>query len=159
MLFRSLGYNLKITDIQAACAVAQMDKLPGFVQTRRNNFAYLREALSDLQEFLILPEATPKASPSWFGLPLTLRPEAGINRPDLLRYLDGHRIGTRLLFAGNMTRQPYFAGRHFRIAGQLDNTDRVMNDTFWLGVYPGLDTPQLDFVAKRLGEFFGVRGF
>jgi CDP-6-deoxy-D-xylo-4-hexulose-3-dehydrase len=155
-VYSHLGYNLKITDIQAACAAAQMDKLPGFVEKRQANFIYLRNALKPLEEFLILPEATPNASPSWFGLPLTLRPEAGISRPDLLRYLDGHRIGTRLLFAGNITRQPYFAGRSYRLGGPLINTDQVMHNTFWLGIYPGLDHAQLDFVANRLSEFFGV---
>lgn len=155
-IYSHLGYNLKITDIQAACAVAQMDKLPGFVAARQRNFAYLRDALRPLEEFLVLPEATLHASPSWFGLPLTLRPEAGVNRPDLLKYLDGHRIGTRLLFAGNLTRQPYFAGRSYSLAGPLTHTDVIMNNTFWLGVYPGLGKAQLDFVADRLSQFFGL---
>ncbi len=155
-IYSHLGYNLKITDMQAACAVAQMDRLQGFVAARQKNFAYLRTALQKMEEFLVLPEPTANASPSWFGFPLTLRPEAGVHRPDLLRYLDQHRIGTRLLFAGNITRQPYFAGREHRVVGTLTNTDRVMRDTFWLGVYPGLDEPRLDFVAKCLGEFLGV---
>jgi CDP-6-deoxy-D-xylo-4-hexulose-3-dehydrase len=155
-IYSHLGYNLKITDMQSACAVAQMERLPGFVAVRQENFAYLSHAMQDMEEFLVLPESTANASPSWFGFPVTLRPEAAIHRPDLLRYLDQHRIGTRLLFAGNITRQPYFAGREYRVAGALTNTDRVMRDTFWLGVYPGLDEPRLDFVAQRLGEFLGI---
>jgi CDP-6-deoxy-D-xylo-4-hexulose-3-dehydrase len=155
-VYSHLGYNLKITDIQAACAVAQMDKLSGFVAGRQRNFAYLRDALQDLEAQLILPEPAPNSAPSWFGLPLTLRPTAGVHRPDLLRYLDQHRIGTRLLFAGNITRQPYFAGRRYRQVGSLENTDLVMRNTFWLGVYPGLDKIHLDFVSTKLHDFFGV---
>lgn len=156
-IYSHLGYNLKITDIQAACAVAQMDRLPGFVGARRQNFERLRAALADLEDFLILPEATPGAEPSWFGLPLTLRepsPDHGIDRNTLIEYLDARRIGTRLLFAGNAIRQPYFAGRHYRTIGDLPNTDRVMRDTFWLGVWPGLGAAQLDFVAQSLHDFF-----
>ena len=155
-VYSHLGYNLKMTDMQAAVGQAQMDRLPGFVEARRRNFAYLKERLSGLAEFLILPEATPGSEPSWFGFPLTLREEAGVNRVDLLRYLDQYRIGTRLLFAGNLTRQPYFAGRQYRVAGELANTDRVTSQTFWLGVYPGLGEVQLDYVAQKLEQFFGV---
>lgn len=155
-VYSHLGYNLKITDIQAACAVAQMDKLPGFIARRRKNFDYLRDALKPLEEFLILPEATENSQPSWFGLSLTLRDEANIHRPNLLGYLDQHRIGTRLLFGGNLTRQPYFAGRTYRLAAPLDNTDKVMRDTFWLGVYPGLDEKKLDYAAARLSQYFGI---
>ena len=103
-----------------------------------------------------MPEATPHSEPSWFGFPLTLRPEAGVTRVDLLRYLDQYRIGTRLLFAGNLIRQPYFRGRQYRVSGELMNTDRVMNDTFWIGVYPGLTETMLDYVVERIEAFFGV---
>jgi CDP-4-dehydro-6-deoxyglucose reductase, E1 len=158
-IYSHLGYNLKITDIQAACAVAQMDRLDGFVESRRANFSMLRQALDPLEEFLILPEATPGSSPSWFGMPLTLRNESPATndrykRSELLRYLDSRRIGTRLLFAGNVIRQPYFAGREYRAVGSLPNTDRVMRDTFWLGVWPGLDAPRLDYIAQTLHDFF-----
>jgi CDP-6-deoxy-D-xylo-4-hexulose-3-dehydrase len=112
--------------------------------------------LSACAEFLVLPEATPGSIPSWFGFPLTLKPAAGCNRVDLLTYLDQYRIGTRLLFAGNVTRQPYMADRDFRVAGQLVNTDRVMLDTFWVGLWPGLGEDMLDFVADRISEFLGV---
>ena len=150
------GYNLKITDMQAACGLAQLDKAPQFIQARKDHFAFLKQRLAGCEEFLILPEATPNSDPSWFGFPLTLRPEAGVTRVDLLRYLDQCKIGTRLLFAGNLTRQPYFQGRRYRVIGELVNTDRVMRDTFWIGVYPGLSEAMLDYAAERLETFFGV---
>lgn len=153
--YTQLGYNLKITDIQAACGLAQLDRLPEFIAARRRHFAYLSERLAPLAEFLILPQATPNSDPSWFGFPLTLKPEAACARVDLLSYLDQYRIGTRLLFAGNVTRQPYMSGRGFRVAGTLTETDRVMNDTFWIGLWPGLTAEMLDFVADKIGEFLG----
>ncbi|MEF8734889.1 MAG: lipopolysaccharide biosynthesis protein RfbH [Candidatus Accumulibacter meliphilus] len=154
--YSQLGYNLKITDVQAACALAQFDRLPGFIAARKRNFAWLTQRLAPLADFLLLPEATPGSDPSWFGFPLTLKPEAACDRVDLLRYLDEQRIGTRLLFAGNVTRQPYMAGRSFRVAGSLDNTDRVMNDTFWIGLWPGLSEEMLECTAQRIEEFFGA---
>ena len=154
--YSHLGYNLKITDMQAACGLAQIDRAHDFIQARKDNFAYLKERLQSCAEFLILPEATEHADPSWFGFPMTLKPEANVARVDLLTYLDQHKIGTRLLFAGNLVRQPYMQGRNFRISGELTNTDRVMNDTFWVGVYPGLTREMLDFVVDKLEAFFGV---
>ena len=154
--YSHLGYNLKITDMQAACALAQMDRLDGFVASRKANFAYLHKRLQSCSEFLSLPSATPNSDPSWFGFPLTLKDAAGARRVDLLQYLDQHKIGTRLLFAGNLTRQPYMQGRNYRVSGELTRTDVVMNQTFWLGVYPGLGEAQLDFVASRVEEFFGI---
>ncbi len=156
-IYSHLGYNLKISDMQAACALAQMDRLDGFVAARKANFAYLHERLkASCGEFLDLPEATPKSDPSWFGFLAMLKPEAGVRRVDLLAYLDQNRIGTRLLFAGNLTRQPYMIGRNFRVSGELTRTDRVMEQAFWLGVYPGLTSGHLDHVAEKLEEFFGV---
>lgn len=155
-VYSHLGYNLKITDMQAACALAQLDRLPGFVDARRNNFDYLTERLTDLEEFLVLPKATANSEPSWFGYPITLRKEASTARVDLLRYLDQHKIGTRLLFAGNVTRQPYMKDRKYRVAAPLDNTDRVMQDTFWIGVWPGLGESMLDYVTDRVATYFGV---
>jgi CDP-6-deoxy-D-xylo-4-hexulose-3-dehydrase len=143
--YSHLGYNLKITDSAA-----------GFVQARKDNFAYLKDRLKSCEEFLILPEATEHSDPSWFGFPMTLKPEANLSRVDLLTYLDQHKIGTRLLFAGNLTRQPYMIGRNYRVSGDLTNTDRVMNDTFWVGVYPGLTREMLDFIVEKLETFFGV---
>ena len=142
--------------MQAACALAQMDKLEGFIAARQANFDYLKEKLASCAEFLILPEATENSSPSWFGFPITIREDAGISRVDLLNYLDQNKIGTRLLFAGNLTRQPYMIGRNYRISGELTNTDRVMHNTFWIGVYPGLSNEMLDFVVEKIETFLGV---
>jgi CDP-6-deoxy-D-xylo-4-hexulose-3-dehydrase len=154
--YSHLGYNLKISDMQAACALAQMDRVDEFIAARKANFAYLKTGLKNCEEFLILPEATPNSDPSWFGFPITIKPEADIKRVDLLQYLDENKIGSRLLFAGNLTRQPYMKGRTFRISGELTNTDIVMNDTFWIGVYPGLSREMLDFVISKLEAYFGV---
>ncbi len=154
--YSHLGYNLKITDMQAACGLAQMDKLDRFVQARKENFAYLKNRLASCEEFLILPEATPDSDPSWFGFLITIRPEAEVRRVDLINYLDQNKIGTRLLFAGNLTRQPYMLGRNFRISGELTNTDLVMNNSLWIGVYPALNEEMLSFVADKIEAFFGV---
>lgn len=154
--YSHLGYNLKITDMQAACALAQMDRLEDFIAKRRSNFAYLKERLQSCSEFLHLPVATENSEPSWFGFPLVLKESSGIKRTDLINYLDQNKIGTRLLFAGNLTKQPYMAGRNFRISGELTNTEIVMNQTFWLGTFPGLDKQHLDYIAEKLEEFFGL---
>ena len=154
--YSHLGYNLKITDMQAACALAQMDRVEHFIATRKANFAYLKQRLQSVAEFLHLPEATPNSDPSWFGFPVILKETAGARRTELINFLDQNKIATRLLFAGNLTRQPYMIGRHFRVSGELTNTDIVMNQTFWLGVWPGLTTQQLDYVADKLEEFFGL---
>jgi len=154
--YSHLGYNLKISDMQAACALAQMDRVEDFIAARKANFAYLKERLQTVAEFLHLPEATPNSEPSWFGFPVVLKETAGVKRADLINFLDQNKIATRLLFAGNLTRQPYMIGRNYRISGELTNTDIVMNQTFWLGVWPGLTTQQLDFVVEKLEEFFGL---
>ena len=154
--YSHLGYNLKITDMQAACALAQMDRLPDFIAARQQNFAFLKASLKSCEEFLILPEATIGSEPSWFGFPITLRESANTDRVELLKYLDQYKIGTRLLFAGNLTRQPYFENRTYRISGELTNTDSVMNNTFWIGVYPGLTEEMLRFVVEKIEAYFGV---
>lgn len=154
--YSHLGYNLKITDMQAACALAQMDRLPGFIEARKRNFAYLKNRLKSCEEFLILPEATEGSDPSWFGFLITVRGSATIARVDLMKYLDQYKIDTRLLFAGNITRQPYFEGRQYRVNGELTNTDTVMNNTFWIGVYPGLTETMLDYACSRIEAFFGL---
>jgi len=154
--YSHIGYNLKISDMQAACALAQMDRLEGFIAARKHNFNYLNDRLRSVEEFLILPEATAGSDPSWFGFLLTLRDEAQSRRVDLIEYLDQNKIGTRLLFAGNLTRQPSMVGREFRVSGDLRNTDKIMNDTFWVGVYPGLTEEMLDFVAGKIESYFGV---
>jgi CDP-4-dehydro-6-deoxyglucose reductase, E1 len=146
------GFNLKITDMQAACGLAQLERLPAFIEARKRNAAYLKEHLAPLEDVLVLPEATAGSDPSWFGFLLTLR--AG-ERVELLKYLDHHRIGTRLLFGGNLLRQPYFQGREHRIHGTLETTDRIMRQTFWIGVYPGLTQESLDFVVAKLKAYFG----
>lgn len=154
--YSHLGYNLKISDMQAACALAQLDRLEEFIATRRSNFEYLKSKLKSCEEFLHLPEATPNSNPSWFGFPLILKEESGVKRVDLLNYLDQNKIGTRLLFAGNLTRQPYMLGKKFRVSGTLERTDIVMNQTFWLGVFPALTTEHLDYIASKMEEFFGL---
>ncbi len=154
--YAHLGYNLKITDMQASCALAQMDKLDNFIQARKDNFAYLRNRLTSCEEFLHLPDPTPNSDPSWFGFLMTIRSESDVQRVDLLNYLDQNKIGTRLLFAGNLTRQPYMIGRNFRVSGDLTNTDLVMNNSFWVGVYPGLSMEMLSFIADKIENFLGV---
>lgn len=153
-VYSHLGYNLKITDMQAACGLAQLAKLPDFIQRRKANFAYLKERLAAVEDYLLLPQATPNSDPAWFGFPLTLKDAANVNRVDLLRYLDQYKIGTRLLFAGNITRQPYMRGRNYRIHGQLTHTDKILHDTFCIGVQPALSEEALSFVVEKLSAFF-----
>lgn len=155
-VYAHLGYNLKITDMQAACGLAQLDRASQFIAARKTNFDYLKQRLSSLSEFLEMTEPTPGSDPSWFGFPLTLKESSGIQRVDLLKYLDQHKIGTRLLFAGNLTRQPYFQNVEYRIVGELTNTERTMHQTFWLGVQPSLNSEHFEYVAEKLEEFFGL---
>lgn len=151
-IYSHIGYNLKATDLQAALGVSQLTKLDEFIARRRANFAFLHDALIDVKG-LILPRATPKSDPSWFGFPITLHPSLGIDREELLRHLDGLNIGTRLMFAGNILKQPAYQGIDVRVVGDLTNTDIVMERTFWLGVYPGLTEEMLGFVASTIKEF------
>jgi CDP-6-deoxy-D-xylo-4-hexulose-3-dehydrase len=146
--YSHIGYNLKMTDMQAAVGVAQLKKLPAFIEKRKANFRALRERLRHLEEFFILPEATPESDPSWFGFALALRPGGPFTRNAVIEYLDSRKIGTRLLFAGNLVRQPAYKDVRYRIAGKLDNTDFVMNQVFWIGVYPGITANMLDYVAE-----------
>jgi CDP-6-deoxy-D-xylo-4-hexulose-3-dehydrase len=155
-VYAHLGYNLKITDMQAACGLAQLERAPEFIATRKRNYKLLKDRLASLSEFLEVAEATPNSDPSWFGFPVTLKESSGVQRVDLLKYLDQHKIGTRLLFAGNLTRQPYFHNIEHRVVGELTNTDRTMNQTFWLGVQPSLDKEHFDFIGSKLEEFFGL---
>ncbi len=148
--YSHMGYNLKITDMQAACALGQMDKLESFVEARKKNFKLLSELLDDAQDMLILPKATENSDPSWFGFPITLRENAGIERTLLLQKLEEKRIGTRLLFAGNLTKQPYMKGRNWRVSGELTNSDIVMNRTFWIGLQPALSQDMLAYTAETL---------
>jgi CDP-4-dehydro-6-deoxyglucose reductase, E1 len=150
--YSHLGYNLKITDMQAAIGVGQLDRLDDFIAARRRNFARLAQGLAPFADRLILPEATPGSDPSWFGFALTLR-ETG-RRNDLVQFLNRRRIGTRLLFGGNMIRQPYMLDRTFRTVGDLAASDRVMTDTFWIGVYPGIGPEAVDYIVDSIGRFF-----
>ena len=154
--YSHLGYNLKITDMQAACGLAQLDKAAQFIQARKDNFAFLKERLKDCEEFVSLPEATEHSDPSWFGFPITLKENCPVTRLDLLTYLDQNKVGTRLLFAGNLTRQPYMIGANYRISGDLTNTDNVMNNTFWIGVQPSLTKEMLEFAAHKIETYLGV---
>jgi len=151
--YSHLGYNLKITDMQAACALAQMDRVDDFVAARKRNFAWLSDRLAGCADQLILPQATRDSDPSWFGYPITLRDGCGINRVELVRYLDEQGVGTRLLFAGNLTRQPYMQGLNYRVSGELPVTDKIMNDTFWIGLWPGLSDDHLAHAARCLETY------
>jgi CDP-6-deoxy-D-xylo-4-hexulose-3-dehydrase len=152
-IYSHIGYNLKATDMQAALGASQLTKLPEFIASRRANFHHLKMALAGLEEYLILPEATAHSNPSWFGFPIGVREDAPFRREDLIRALDANKIGTRLLFGGNLLRQPAYQGCEYRVAGELPNTDFVMNNVFWVGVYPGLTPPMLDFVAQTITGF------
>jgi CDP-6-deoxy-D-xylo-4-hexulose-3-dehydrase len=151
--YSHIGYNLKATDMQAALGASQIEKLPEFIERRKANFRYLQAALKPLEEFLMLPEATPGSDPAWFGFPIAVRENAPFTRPELIATLDAKKIGTRLLFAGNLLRQPAYKDCEYRTIGDLPNTDFVMNNVFWLGVYPGLTTEMLDFIADTILSF------
>jgi len=151
--YSHIGYNLKLTDMQAAVGVAQLDKLPEFIRQRRQNFQTLRAGLLDLQEWFVLPEATPGSDPSWFGFPMAVRPEAPFNREELLRFLETQGIGTRLLFGGNLVRQPAYQGLNYRVVGDLKQSDWVMTQVFWIGVYPGLSAAQVTRQIDALHHF------
>jgi CDP-6-deoxy-D-xylo-4-hexulose-3-dehydrase len=148
--YSHIGYNLKVTDMQAAVGLAQLQRLPGFIEQRRQNFRRLSERLKGLEEFYILPEATAKSDPSWFGYPLAVRPESGLTRQSVIQELGSRKIGTRLLFGGNLVRQPAYQGAEFRVVGDLATTDFVMNHVFWVGVYPGLTDEMIDYIAQSL---------
>lgn len=154
--YSHLGYNLKISDMQAACALAQLDKAPAFIQARKDNFKFLKDRLSTCEEFLQLPVVTEDSDPSWFGFPITVKEACPVSRLDLTTYLDQNKIGTRLLFAGNLTRQPYMMNAKYRVSGELTNTDNVMNNTFWIGVQPALTPEMLEFVASKIETYLGL---
>jgi CDP-6-deoxy-D-xylo-4-hexulose-3-dehydrase len=151
--YAHVGYNLKVTDMQAAVGVAQLAKLPAFIAARQANFHRLYEGLADLADVLVLPRATPGADPSWFGFPLAVRPEAPFRRHELVGHLEARRIATRFLFGGNLLRQPAYQDVPHRVVGPLTQSDFVMNHAFWLGVHPGLDGPQLEYMIETLRDF------
>ena len=148
--YSHIGYNLKLTDMQAAVGVAQLEKLDGFVEARRRNFRALREGLAGLEEFFVLPEATNGAEPSWFGFPIAVRAGAPFTRNQVTRYLEERKIATRLLFGGNLVRQPAYRESQYRVAGSLSQTDIVMNQVFWIGVYPGIQGQILDYMLETM---------
>jgi len=151
--YSHIGYNLKATDMQAALGASQIAKLPHFIERRKENFHYLWAALKPLEEYLILPEATPNSDPAWFGFPIGVRRDAPFKRNELTRALEANKIATRLLFGGNLLRQPAYEDCDYRVIGDLPNTDFVMNNVFWVGVYPGLTTEMLDFIAATMKDF------
>jgi CDP-6-deoxy-D-xylo-4-hexulose-3-dehydrase len=154
-VYSEFGYNLKVSDMQAAVGCAQLEKLPSFTEARKRNWAHLRDALADLGDRFVLPDPTTGSDPSWFGFLLTVRPESGLTRDAIVRELEAAKIQTRAVFAGNLTRHPCFdtmraTGEGYRVAGELTNTDRIMTDAFWVGVYPGMTAETLDYVAARI---------
>jgi CDP-6-deoxy-D-xylo-4-hexulose-3-dehydrase len=155
--YSHIGYNLKVSDMQAAVGVTQLKKVNSFIEKRRANFAYLKNKLSTLQEFLLLPEATPNSEPSWFGFPIFVRESAPFTRDELVHHLNDQKIGTRLLFGGNLLRQPAYRNINHRVVGDLKCSDDVMHRVFWIGVYPGLTEAMLDYVAETIQKFCETR--
>ncbi len=151
--YSHIGYNLKLTDMQAAVGVAQLKKLPGFIAARRKNFNRLYEGLKKYEEFFILPQSTPKSEPSWFGFLLTIRPGSPFGRYDLVQHIESHRIGTRQLFGGNLLQQPAYLNIPHRVVGDLTNSDIITTNTFWLGVFPGLTDEMIDYMIAVVSEF------
>ncbi|TRZ96074.1 lipopolysaccharide biosynthesis protein RfbH [bacterium] len=156
-MYSHIGYNFKITDMQAAIGVEQLKKLPGFIETRKRNFTLLYEGLKEYEEFLILPQALPGSSPSWFGFLISVKKDAGFSKNQLVEHLENSQIATRMLFAGNITKQPAYKGVKYRISGSLKNTDFVMQNTFWIGVYPGIDKEKIDYILEVFGNFFRTK--
>jgi len=154
--YSHLGYNMKITDMQAACGLAQLNRLDGFIKKRKENFNFLYKNLKNLEEFLILPEPEKNSEPSWFGFPLTLKNNNKYNRNDLIKYLNANKIATRLLFAGNLVKQPYMKNIDFKVHRDLKNTDLIMENTFWIGLYPGLSKEHLEYSVLKINNFFKV---
>ena len=142
--------------MQAACGLAQLGKVTQFIQARKQNFAFLKKRLKDCEEYVNLPEPTEHSDPSWFGFPITFKENCPVTRLDLITYLDMNKVGTRLLFAGNITRQPYMIGANYRTSGVLTNTDMIMNNTFWIGVQPSLTPDMLEYAARKIEMYLGV---
>ena len=155
-IYSHVGYNLKITDIQAAIGVEQLRKLPGFIEKRKENFKILYCDLKKYENYLVLPHATPHSDPSWFGFPILVRESAPFNREDIVRYLEDHKIATRMLFGGNLIKQPAYSEMKYRSPYTLENTDSVMDNLFWIGVYPGLTEEMIRFMLATFGEFISI---
>jgi CDP-6-deoxy-D-xylo-4-hexulose-3-dehydrase len=155
--YSHVGYNLKITDMQAAVGLAQLDRLDGFIATRQRNFDLLTEMLRPLEEVFILPQPTRRSTPSWFGYPITIREKSGVDRDELVQYLNEYKIGTRLLFGGNLLRQPYMKGQNYRVVGDLTNADVVTRNCFWIGLFPGLTEDHLAYTVETIADFVAAR--
>lgn len=155
-IYSHIGYNLKVTDMQAAIGVAQLKKLPTFIEKRKYHFAMLYDSLKKYDRFLLLPRATPRSEPSWFGFPIIVKDNAPFTRADIVRYLEDHKVATRMLFGGNLLKQPAYEGINYRLSGTLDNTDMVMNNLFWIGVYPGLTGEMLEYITAKFDAFFTI---
>jgi CDP-6-deoxy-D-xylo-4-hexulose-3-dehydrase len=158
-VYSHIGYNMKVTDLQAAIGVAQLDKLPGFIKARKKNFSFLISHLMSqgYDKYLILPSPTLRSDPSWFGFPILVKKNAPFNRSDLVNYLENHKIATRMMFGGNLTKQPAYLDMKCRIVGGLNNTDTVMNDLFWIGVYPGIDEARIKYILRMIDDFMEGR--
>ena len=156
--YSHLGYNLKITDMQAACGVAQLRKLDNFIEKRKDNFKKISNKLEKFSKYLILPKAQENSDPSWFGFLISVKSDAPFSRNDLVKYLNENKIATRLLFTGNIVKQPYIKGRNYRVIGDLINSDFIMNNTFWIGVYPGINDSMIDYVELIMGQFISNLG-
>ncbi len=154
-VYSHVGYNLKVTDMQAAVGVAQLKKLPDFIKKRKNNFNVLYSVLKKYENFLLLPQKENKSDPSWFGFPILVKESAPFTRNDIVNYLEQNKIATRMLFGGNLTKQPAYQNTKYRIFGDLKNTDLVMNNLFWIGVYPGMTEEKLYYVVKVIDRFMG----
>jgi CDP-6-deoxy-D-xylo-4-hexulose-3-dehydrase len=150
--YSHIGYNLKVSDMQAAVGCSQLDKVREFIAARKRNFTALHAGLTDLREFYLLPQAAVNSDPSWFGFPIAVKPESGLTRDQVTHHLESRKIGTRLLFAGNLVRQPAYLGANYRVVGDLRNTDYVMNNVFWIGVYPGLNPAMIEHMLNSLRE-------
>jgi len=153
-IYSHIGYNLKVTDMQAAIGVEQLRKLPAFIDTRKKNFKLLFEGLKKFERYFILPEVEKEAEPSWFGFLLTVREDAGFTKNDIVNYLEENKIATRMLFAGNIIRHPGYKNANYKVYGDMENTDRIMQDTFWIGVYPGLTDNMIDYILRTFEDFF-----
>jgi CDP-6-deoxy-D-xylo-4-hexulose-3-dehydrase len=156
-VYSHIGYNLKITDMQAAIGVAQLEKLPGFIEARKENFRFLYRVFEKYNDYFILPEAQKHSEPSWFGFPVLVKESAPFKRIDFINYLENKKIATRMLFGGNLIKQPAYKNVTYRIFENLENTDLVMNNLFWIGVYPGLTKPMLAYIEETVDNFFGKK--
>ncbi len=156
-IYTNLGYNLKPLEVQAAIGLEQLKKLPSFIEARKKNFSLLYNTLKDYENFIILPKATDKSDPCWFGFLITIRPDAPFSRKDIVEFLEKNKIETRMLFAGNILRQPAYKGIEHRVVGNLANTDLIMNNTFFVGIYPGIDDQRMNYIIEKFGEFFKKR--